>query len=119
MHPNSFSKAERILKRSEFILLSRDGKKIQNSYFLLIFCPGRYPKNRLGVTVSKKVGNAVARNRIKRHIREHFRIQKRAIIGNWDANIIARKNAAALTGEQIQAALADLWKRFLQQLENK
>lgn len=69
--------------------------------------------------MSKKVGNAVARNRIKRQIREHFRIHKRAIIGNWDANIIARKNAAALTGEQMRSALADLWKRFLQQIENK
>jgi ribonuclease P protein component len=63
----------------------------------------------LGVTVSKKVGHAVERNRIKRILREFFRVKRHKITGFWDINIIARKEAAGLTSGQ---ALLSLQKVF-------
>ena len=62
----SLTKADRILKRREFIALSKSGRRIQTEYFIAIFSPARFNRSRLGVTVTKKVGNAVERNRIKR-----------------------------------------------------
>ena len=52
----TFAKADRILKRSEFLRLSQTGKKFHNRYFIANVCPGRYDRTRLGITVTKKVG---------------------------------------------------------------
>ena len=104
-----FTKADRILKHSDFLRISRCGIKLQNRYFVVLFCQGRFKRTRLGVTVSKKVGNAVERNRIKRIFREYFRLNRHKITGFWDINIIARKKAAGLTSD---LALLSLKKIF-------
>ena len=104
-----FTKADRILKHSDFLGISRRGIKLQNRYFIVLFCPGRFKRTRLGVTVSKKVGNAVERNRIKRIFREYFRLNRHKITGFWDINIIAKKEAAGLTSD---LALLSLQKIF-------
>ena len=56
--------------------------------------PGRGP--RLGVTVSRKVGNSVVRNRVKRRIRAWFRVARSAFPEAWDIVVIARPQAADL-----------------------
>ncbi len=108
----SFSKKDRILKRSEFIRLSKWGKKIHTDDFIILVCKSRYDRTRLGVTVTKKVGNAVKRNRIKRHCREYFRLNKHNITGNWDINIIAKKHAANLPAIQIRRSLEKAFERI-------
>lgn len=104
-----FTNADRILKHSDFLGISKCGIKLQNKYFVVLFCQGRFKKTRLGVTVFKKVGNAVERNRIKRIFREYFRLNRHKITGFWDINIIARKKAAELTSS---LALLSLQKIF-------
>jgi ribonuclease P protein component len=108
----SFSKADRILKRPEFIQLSRNGKKIQNRHFILIYLPGHQYQSRLGITVSKRVGNAVKRNRIKRLTREFFRHNRHRQKGTWDINIIAKKQAANLSSAQIFLSFENLFKHI-------
>jgi ribonuclease P protein component len=109
---HSFSKADRILKRPEFIQLSRNGKKIQNRHFIFIYSPGQQNQSRLGVTVSKRVGNAVKRNRIKRLAREYFRRNRHRQKGIWDINIIAKKKAANLPTAQIFLSFENLFKHI-------
>ena len=104
-----FTRADRILKHSDFLRISRGGIKRQNGYFVVLFCQTRFKGTRLGVTVSKKVGNAVERNRIKRIFREYFRLNRHKITGFWDINIIAKKEAAGLTSG---LALLSLQKIF-------
>jgi ribonuclease P protein component len=113
-----FTKADRILKRSEFLELSILGKKTQNRYFIAIFSPGRLQRTRLGVTVAKKVGNAPTRNRIKRFSREYFRLNRHIITGQWDINIIAKKKAADLSSEQAFLSLKDVFRNISRSLEH-
>jgi ribonuclease P protein component len=108
----SLTKADRILKRSEFIVLSKSGRKVQNAYFIACFAPGQQPHCRLGITVTKKVGKAVERNRIKRMVREFFRLNRQRLSGNWDINIIAKTRAAGISSETIGQSLQDIFDRI-------
>ena len=110
MRSFTFTKADRILTRSEFIHISRFGKKLHNRHFIATFCPGRLKKTRLGITVTKKVGNAVARNRIKRFTREYYRLNRHKITGDWDINIIAKKEAVDLSSDQAFSSLQGLFE---------
>jgi len=70
-------------------------------------------RTRIGITVSKKVGNAVERTRIKRIVREYYRKNRDAISGNRDINIIARKYAASLSNEEVRDELGKLFKKIV------
>ncbi|MEH0019669.1 MAG: ribonuclease P protein component [Desulfobacter sp.] len=102
----------RLLKRSQFLTLSKQGKKIRTGFFIAAVLDGTGKHNRIGITVSKKVGNAVARNRIKRLIREYFRHRKNSVPGIKDINIIARKGLNTLSNRQIIEKLDKLFLKI-------
>jgi len=89
-------KSERLLKRSEFIRLKRTGRRFHNKYFIAEVAAGKFERSRLGITISKRTGTAVLRNRLKRIIRESFRYNRQCLSKNMDINIIVKKNAAAI-----------------------
>ena len=95
----AFPKAARILKRPEFIRLSKSGTKIQNRHFIFLYSRSRREYSRIGITVSRKVGDAVVRNRIKRLVRENFRRMRPMIFGAWDINIIAKQGAGRVAND--------------------
>jgi ribonuclease P protein component len=66
---------------------------------------------RLGITASRKVGNAVTRNRIKRGVREWFRHSRDELPDAVDVVVIARRGAAELTGSEIAVRLEELLRR--------
>lgn len=109
-------KSHRILKRPDFVFLSKYGKKIQDSNFIILYMPrkstGEPEHSRLGITVSKRVGNAVLRNRLKRLIREYFRLNKKSLTGYWNLNIIAKKTAAALSSQEVFVSLGKLFGKL-------
>jgi ribonuclease P protein component len=107
-----FTKADRLLKRSEFLRVSNFGKKFQNKHFIAIFSPGLFQRSRLGVTVVRKVGNAAIRNRIKRLTREYFRLNRHMITGCWDINIIAKIKAAELSTDQAYQSLQHIFMKI-------
>ena len=113
-----FTKADRVLKRPEFLHLTKNGKKISNQCFVATFSPGRFERTRLGITVSRRVGNAAARNRIKRFAREYFRLNRHLIAGYWDINITAKRAAANLSSDQAFLSLRDIFDRITRSLDH-
>ena len=87
----SFKKYERLLKGSEFLDVSLNGKKGHTKNFVVIFKTNGKDSSRIGITIRKRVGNSVKRNRIKRLIREFFRLNKHKIPKGYDIVVIASK----------------------------
>jgi len=104
----SFAAADRLHRSAEFLRLQRNGVRFQSPHFVvyagnLEHEPGR---SRLGVTVSSRIGNAVVRNRVKRHVREVFRKVMRAELPpHTSIVVIARGGAAALESAAISSEL--------------
>lgn len=74
--------------------------------------PGAAPEGRrLGISASRRVGNAVVRNRVKRGVREWFRRQRETLPEGVDVVVIARRPAAELDGTGITRALESLAAR--------
>jgi len=108
----TFKKSERLRKRSEFIRLKRTGKRLHNKYFIAEFTAGRFERTRLGITVTKKAGPAVLRNRLKRIIRESFRHNRQNVLGNMDINIIVKKEAANISFNTAFSSMRKMFKNL-------
>jgi ribonuclease P protein component len=106
----AFKKTDRIRKRPEFVFISKSGKKIQNRQFIIVYSPSRFNQSRIGITVTKRIGKAVRRNRIKRLVREYYRHNRHRLKGFWDINVIAKNEAAELNSKQIFLSLEDLFE---------
>lgn len=70
------------------------GRKLRTRHLLVLFTRGRAPQSRFGLTVSRKVGNAVRRNEVKRWLRESIRHRLGDLAGRWDVVFIATPRAA-------------------------
>jgi len=96
-------KAYRIKKNSDFQFIYKKGKSVANKQFVVYTKANKDLEHfRLGISVSKKLGNAVVRNRIKRAIRENFKVHKEDIIP-IEIIVIARQPAKHMDTLQIQA----------------
>jgi len=87
----SFPKKDRLLRRFEFLAATRRGRRHSTRYFLVYFLENRVGRPRLGIVASKKVGNAVKRNHLKRRIREFFRLHKSRLPAAGDMVVVAKR----------------------------
>lgn len=107
----SLTKADRILKRSEFVKLAGVGRRIQNESFILVYAPGCRDRCRIGVTATRRIGRAAKRNQVKRLMREFFRRNRHTLSGKWDMNIIAKRKAVTLSAQEAFFCLGCLFRR--------
>ena len=97
--------ADRLKKRYEFRQVQLSGRRIHTPHFLLVVRPNALPNTRLGITVTKKVGTAVQRNRIKRVVREVFRRNRQMFPASHDVVFIAKRDAASIGYDSLLAEL--------------
>lgn len=94
-------------KNSDFRRLYSKGKSTVNAY-LVIYCRknGR-GVNRVGYTVSVKLGHAVVRNRVRRRLREIYRLNSPALKSGWDIVIVARSRCVGAEYKKLEGAFLD------------
>ena len=108
-----FQRADRILGTRDFVRVTKTGKRGTSKSFVVVMAPRiedpsenfDEKQSRLGVTVSKRVGNSVTRNRLKRRIREWFRHAREVLPDGSDIVVIARRAARDLSSSKIAAVL--------------
>ena len=101
----AFPKCERLRRRPEFLQFKQGASKLHTPHFLLLWKDSESSGTKVGFTVSKKVGNAVVRNSIKRKLREYYRHNKSLFL-QADVNIVAKKGAEVLDFHHISTELA-------------
>ena len=102
--------SESLKLNSDFQRLYREGKSYANRYLVLYVLQNQTERNRLGISVSKKVGNSVVRHRMARLIRESYRLQEDMFNSGLDMVVIARKSAKDKNCQDIESALLHLGK---------
>lgn len=102
--------SESLKKNRDFQLVYKEGKSCANRYLVLYVKENGKQTNRLGVSVSKKVGNSVVRHRVTRLIRESYRLQEDMFNSGLDMVVIARASAKGKDLKEISSALMHLGK---------
>lgn len=100
--------SESLRKSKDFQAVYKEGKSYANKYLVMYIRKNHSERNRLGISVSKKVGNSVVRHRVKRLIKESYRLQEEHFERGWDLVIIARNSADGRSYQEIESALIHL-----------
>ena len=100
--------SESLKKNKDFQLAYKCGKSYANKYLVMYIKENNTRKNRLGISVSKKVGNSIVRHRLTRLIRESYRLQEDRFRCGIDIVVIARIGAKGRTYKDIESALLHL-----------
>ncbi len=98
----------RLTNATDFKRVRRFGKSYAHPLVVLVISPNELQISRFGVSVSKALGNAVQRNRVKRQLREIIRTELVQASSGWDAVVIARSKLAQASFSEIHDALDDL-----------
>lgn len=107
-----FSRSARLLSQAQFDRVYRQGRKLVAPGLVAWALPSGEPGSRLGLSVSRKVGGAIARNRVKRVLREAFRQIETPPDPPLDLVLVARPGRAPQTLADARAALAQLLRRW-------
>ena len=102
--------SESLKKNSDFQNVYKNGRSFVNKYLVMYVLENNRNINRLGISVSKKVGNSVVRHRFTRLVRESYRLHENIFNSGLDIVVVARKSAASVGYEEIESALLHLAK---------
>lgn len=95
-------------KNSDFQNVYANGKSMANKYLVMYVLSNDLSINRLGISVSKKVGNSVVRHRTTRLIRESYRLNQDNLKTGYDMVVIARQTAKGKDCHTIESAFLHL-----------
>lgn len=100
--------SESLKKYGDFQRVYKKGRSYANKYLIMYILKQDTPGNRIGISVSKKVGNSVVRHRITRLIRESYRLNEQLFVSGLDIVVIARPGAKGRSFFEIESALLHL-----------
>jgi ribonuclease P protein component len=98
-----FLKAEHLRRPSDFRRVYERRRSVSDDWLLIYACENGLPHLRLGCSISRKVGGAVQRNRIRRLYREAFRLTKHALPAGLDLVLIPRRSDEPALGELMKS----------------
>ena len=104
--------SDSLKKTRDFQQVYRRGTSAASRQFVMYVLENGTDKNRMGISVSKKVGNSVVRHRVTRLVREGYRLQERQFARGRDIVVIARASAAQCTQEEAKESLRYLGKKL-------
>ena len=99
---------ESLRKNKDFQYVYRKGRSCVNKYLVMYIAENQTEGNRLGISVSKKVGNSVVRHHLKRLIRESYRLNENSFVSGLDIVVVARASAKDRSYREIESALLHL-----------
>ncbi len=102
---------ESLRKTEQFLHCYRKGRRCVNRYLVLYVCGNGLGRNRIGVSVSKKVGNSVVRHRIRRLVKEVYRLSEQGFNSGLDLAVVARIDAKDADYRTIRSAFLHLASR--------
>lgn len=109
---HQFPQKLRIRKRGEFKRLQAGTRKLHSAHLLVIMNPSLGANSRIGITVTTRVDKrATQRNRIKRIVRETFRLLHHQVAGTFDIVVIARQNATDCSSASLREELVELLRK--------
>lgn len=102
--------SESLKKNRDFQNVYRKGSSQANKYLVMYLWKNNTEKNRIGISVSKKVGNSVVRHRLTRLIRESYRLNEDKFGRGYDIVVIARPQSKECSFREIESALLHMRK---------
>lgn len=105
-----WANSESLKNTHQFSNVYNKGKYYANKYLVMYVLENELSFNRVGISVSKKVGNSVVRHRMTRLVRESYRLHENMFNSGLDMVIVIRKDAALMTYEKIESAFLHLGK---------
>jgi len=105
------NKIESLKNNREFRKVYDKGKSLSNKYLVIFFIKNGLEYNRVGFSVTKKIGNAVTRNRVKRLIKEAFRLNSKNINQGYDIIFLSRIRCNQATYLDVEKSVLNLLKR--------
>ncbi len=106
----SYLFSESLKKNCDFQYVYKNGKSYANRYLVMYVLENNTDGNRLGISVSKKVGNSVVRHRVTRLIRESYRLHENIFNSGLDIVVVARNSACSVSYQEAESALLHLAK---------
>lgn len=113
--------SESLKKNSDFQLVYKKGASLANRYLVMYVKENQMNRNRIGISVSKKVGNSVVRHHLTRLIREGYRLNEEKFCCGYDIVVIVRVSGKEQGFHSLESALLHLGKlhRILRSEENE
>ena len=107
-----FPREARLVRKSEYDAVYRNGKRRSSSHFTLFVRPNDLPLSRFGFSIKKALGGAVLRNRIRRRLREMVRCHRQEIPAGWDFVMHPKSSVATAPMPALTAELLRLVKNL-------
>ena len=111
--------SESLKKRKDFQRVYNKGVSFANKYLVMYKYENHLEKNRVGISVSKKVGNSVVRHRLTRLVRESYRLNEKEFEKGYDYVVIARISAKNIAYADMESALLHVNKLHLKAQRKK
>lgn len=112
------TREDKVLKSSDYTRINREGSRLRTPHFLIRTTGSPAGRVRLGIIAGRKVGNACVRNRIKRKLREYFRLNRETLPPCVDVVFIPLAGAVTLSSLQLRDELDRFFKKASSKARN-